>query len=54
MKRYKVLAENMSGKQRFIGFCIGHDFPKGVFDLYADECEDDEEIVLQEAPRGIE
>jgi hypothetical protein len=49
---YKVYAENVidaiSGikNRRFIANCEGTNTGAGIFDLYADECGDEEEIVI--------
>jgi len=44
--KYAVYAENMDGKRRFIENAISDNIGRGLFDLYADECGDEEEIVI--------
>ena len=49
MKRiesYKVYAEDMDGNRRFIAESSADKGGNGLFDLYADECGDEEEIVI--------
>jgi hypothetical protein len=49
---YKVYAEDVVEAaeghivRRFLGKCEGTDTGSGIFDLYADECDDQEEIVI--------
>ena len=44
--KYEVFAENENKERRFIGYCHGDNIGRGIFDLYADECSDMEEIVI--------
>lgn len=46
MGEYKVYAENMEGKRRFISNAIADKGGNGLFSLYADECGDEEQIVI--------
>jgi len=52
---YKVFAENVVDAargvktQRFIAYCEGTNTGSGIHDLYADECGDEEEIVIYPA-----
>lgn len=47
MATYKVYAEDVIDKtRRYLGDAVGNNIGKGLFDLYADQCEDQEEIVL--------
>jgi hypothetical protein len=48
MSKYKVYAENIEGKRRFISYAIADRGGRGLFDLYASECGDEEEIVIIE------
>jgi DNA-binding CsgD family transcriptional regulator len=44
--KYRVYAEDMDGRRRFIASAIADNGGRGLFDLYADECGDEEEIVI--------
>ena len=46
MEKYKVYAEDMNGKRRFIDNAVADNGGRGLFDLYADECDDEEQIVI--------
>lgn len=47
MTRYNVYAQDVTDKsRRYLGKAVGDNIGKGLFDLYADECRDQEEIVL--------
>lgn len=46
MREYKVYAENIDGKRRLIGNAMADRGGNGLFDLYADECGDEEQIVI--------
>jgi len=46
MEKYKVYAEDMNGKRRFLDKAIADNGGRGLFDLYADECDDEEQIVI--------
>lgn len=46
--RYKVFAEDLDGVRRHLADCEGDNNGTGIHDLYADECNDDEEIVIVE------
>ena len=46
MTQFKIYAEDMNGKRRFIEKAWSDDSGNGLFDLYADECADDEQIVI--------
>lgn len=52
MTKFKIYAEDMDGKRRFIEEALAADNGNGLFDLYADECADDEQIVIVEAING--
>ena len=43
---YMVYAENMDGNRRLLGKSRANNGGNGLFDLYADDCEDDEEVVI--------
>ena len=45
--KYLVYAEDIDGKRRFIDCAIANNGGRGLFDLYADECEDEEQIVIK-------
>ena len=49
---YNVYAENETGARRYIAQCVGDNTGKGVLELYADECRDGEEIVIEQAPES--
>lgn len=44
--KYRVYAEDMDGKRRFLGKAVADRGGNGLFDLYADECDDDEQVVI--------
>ncbi len=44
--KYNVYAEDMDGKRRFISKASANNGGRGLYDLYADECADDEQIVI--------
>jgi len=47
MRKYNVYAEDVDSKQRrHLGVAIADNIGKGLFDLYADQCGDQEEVVL--------
>ena len=46
MEKYKVYAEDMNGKRRFLDKVVADNGGRGLFDLYADECDDEEQIVV--------
>ena len=46
MTTYKVYAQNLDGQKRYLGKVLSDDLGKGIFDMYADECEDEEEVVI--------
>lgn len=54
--KYAVYAENLDGERRFLDHCTSDNVGRGIFDLYADECGDEEEIVVvpvtSRGPRG--
>ena len=52
MTKFKIYAENMNGKRRFLGSSFAADNGNGLFELYADECASDEQIVIVEAING--
>jgi hypothetical protein len=43
-----VYAENMDGKRRFIAKARADRGGNGLFDLYADKCDDEEQVVICE------
>lgn len=45
-RMYNVYAENMDGKRRFIAKARADRGGNGLFDLYADKCDDEEQIVI--------
>ena len=45
MKKIKVYAEDMNGKRRYID-TVNTNNENNLFALYADECGDEEEIIL--------
>lgn len=45
---YKIYAENVDGKMRYLGKAWADRAGLGLFDLYADECEEDEQVVIKE------
>lgn len=47
-RMYNVYAEGMDGKRRFIAKARADRGGNGLFDLYADKCEDEEQIVIEE------
>ncbi len=47
MATYKVYAVDVIDKsRRYLGKAVGDNIGKGLYDLYADECGDREEIIL--------
>lgn len=44
---YNVYAENANGKKRYIGQAIADNGGAGLFALYADECGEYEEVVIE-------
>ncbi len=46
MEKYRVYAEDETGKRRFLDNAIADNGGRGLFDLYADECDDEEQIVI--------
>ena len=50
---YMIYAEDMDGNRRFLGKARANNGGNGLFDLYADECADDEEaaIIRQDGAR---
>lgn len=46
MEKYRVYAEDETGKRRFIDNAVADNGGRGLFDLYADECDDEEQIVI--------
>ena len=46
MTKYKVYAKDLDGKKRLLGKVMSDDLGKSIFDMYADECGDEEEIVI--------
>ena len=46
MEQYKVYAEDENSKRRYLGKAIADKGGNGLFDLYADECGDEEQIVI--------
>ena len=47
MTRYNVYAEDVTDKsRRYLGKAVGDNIGKGLFDLYADECGNMEEIII--------
>lgn len=46
--KYAIYAENMEGTRRYLGKCYANNIGTGLFALYADECGDEEEIVIVE------
>ena len=54
--KYAVYAENLDGERRFLAHCIADNVGRGIFDLYDDECGDEEEIVIvpiEESPGAV-
>ena len=54
--KYAVYAENLDGERRFLDHCTGDNVGRGIFDLYADECGDEEAIVVvpvEESPGAV-
>lgn len=45
---YNVYAEDYEGKRRFLGKCDGTNTGAGIFKLYAGECSDIEEVVIEQ------
>lgn len=45
---YNVYAEDYEGKRRFLGKCEGTNTGAGIFKLYAGECSDIEEVVIEQ------
>jgi hypothetical protein len=46
MEKYNVYVEGMDGKRRFLDNAIADNGGRGLFDLYADECDDEEQVVV--------
>lgn len=46
MEKYKVYAEDMGGKRRYLDTAEADNGGNGLFGLYADECGDEEQIVI--------
>lgn len=46
VRQYKVYAEDMDGKRRYLAAARADKGGNGLFDLYADECSDEEQIVI--------
>lgn len=46
MEIYKVYAEDMDGKRRYIGKAKADRGGNGLFELYSGECGDEEQIVI--------
>ena len=44
--KYTVYAEDMDGNKRYLGECYAANSGNGIYDLYADECGDEEQIVI--------
>ena len=43
---YKVYAESYDGRRRYIDTSRSNGLGSGLFDLYQDDCNDDEDIVI--------
>ena len=48
MEIYRVYAENMDGERRLLDTARADNGGRGLFDLYADDCGDKEEVVIVE------
>lgn len=51
---YRVYAENLEGEKRFLSKAIANNNGNGLFDLYADECGDEEEVSIVRIDTNIE
>ena len=47
MTTYKVYAENMDERRRYLDTVVSDDLGNGIFNLYADEIDDDEQVVIE-------
>jgi hypothetical protein len=54
MRKYAVYAEDMDGKRRLLDYATANQGGRGLFKLYADECGDEEEIIILELEMGGE
>ena len=48
MQLFNVYARNLDGKKRFLDQAKADNNGRGLFTLYADECGDEEEVVISE------
>jgi hypothetical protein len=46
MTTYRVYAEDLDGHRRYLDTVKSDNMGTGIFSLYADECGDEEEIVI--------
>ena len=46
MEKYRVYAEDMDGNRRLIDTAWADNGGNGLFDLYADDCDDEEQIII--------
>jgi hypothetical protein len=46
MEKYNVYAEDLDGNRRYLDTAMADNSGNGLFSLYADECGDEEQIVI--------
>ncbi len=51
---YKVYAEDMDGTRRYIATAVADNGGRGLYALYADECGDEEQIVIVREEVSVE
>ena len=51
---YKIFAEDATdGKRRFLGYCSANSLGfNNIYDMYADKCDDQEEVVISKITRN--
>ena len=48
IEKYRVYAENENGERRYITTACADNGGRGLFTLYADDCCDEETVVIEE------